>query len=236
MSPPAIRRNGKHALRFSPLLLLAVLLSASAKEQSAPPILRIYLARHGETDWNVEGRTQGWTDTPLNATGRQQALQLKTKLAGIPLDAAYSSTLSRSRETAELAYGTDRLTKLPTLRERNFGTFQGKVATDPQIAPDYERRRWLPDDSLDGGESLNVLEQRVRTAIETVRREHPAGSVLIVGHGHTNQIILKQLFNLSIEQTRRIAQANDEVYLIELQQGNEPRLWKLIVAKNLTDL
>jgi probable phosphoglycerate mutase len=172
----------------------------------------------------------------LNATGRQQALQLKSKLAGIPIDAAYSSTLSRSRETAQLAYGADQLTSLPGLRERNFGTYQGKVTTDPQIAPEYERRRWLPDDSLSGGESLNVLEQRVRTAIETVRREHPRGSVLVVGHGHTNQIILKQLFNLSIEQTRGISQANDEVYLIELQQGREPRLWKLIVAKNLIDL
>jgi broad specificity phosphatase PhoE len=179
---------------------------------------------------------RGWTDTPLNATGRQQALQLKSKLAGIPIDAAYSSTLSRSRETAQLAYGTDRLTSLPALRERNFGTYQGKVTTDPQVAPEYDRRRWLPDDSLDGGESLNVLEQRVRTAIETVRRQHPSGSVLVVGHGHTNQIILKQVFNLSIEQTRRITQANDEVYLVELQQGSEPRLCKLIVAKNLTDL
>ena len=235
MSRHAMGRSAQHVLRFSPLLLLVMFFGASAKQQS-PPILRIYLARHGETAWNVEGRTQGWTDTPLNATGREQAMQLKTKLAGIPLDAAYSSTLSRSRETAELAYGKERLTNLPALRERNFGTYQGKVTTDPQIAPDYERRRWLPDDSLSGGESLNMLEQRVRSAIETVRREHPGGSVLVVGHGHTNQIILKQLFSLTVDQTRRIAQANDEVYLIELQQGREPRLWKLIVAKNLTDL
>ena len=67
-------------------------------------------------------------------------------------------------------------------------------------------------------------------------RARLAGSVLLVGHGHTNQIILKQLFNLSIEQTHGISQANDEVYLIELQQGREARLWKLIVAKNLGDL
>ena len=226
----------RKAFGLAPVFVLAVLFTASARQQSAPPILRIYLARHGETDWNVEGRMQGWTDTPLNATGREQAMQLKTKLAGITLDAAYSSTLSRSRETAELAYGTRRLTSLPTLRERNFGVYQGKVTREPQIAEEYERRRWLPDDSLGGGESLNMLEQRVHTAIETVRREHPSGSVLVVGHGHTNQIILKEIFNLSIEQTKKIAQANDEVYLIELQQGSEPRLWKLIVAKNLTDL
>jgi probable phosphoglycerate mutase len=220
-----------------PLLLIA---APAARPQAATPAqagtLRIYLARHGETDWNTQGRIQGWTDTPLNATGREQAIQLKSRLIGIPLDAAYSSTLSRSRETAELAYGAARLSRLPELRERNMGKYQGQVTSDPQIEPEYNRRRWTPDDSLDGGESLNVFEQRVGTAIARIRREHPGGNVLVVGHGFTNQMILKQLFNLNLDQTRGITQANDELYLIELQQGTAPRLWKLIAMKNLTDL
>ena len=220
-----------------PLLLVA---APAARPHAATSVqngtLRIYLARHGETDWNTQGRIQGWTDTPLNATGREQAIQLKSRLIGIPLDAAYSSTLSRSRETAELAYGAARLSRLPELRERNMGKYQGQVTSDPQIEPEYNRRRWMPDDSLDGGESLNVFEQRVGTAIARIRREHPGGNVLVVGHGFTNQMILKQLFNLNLDQTRGIAQANDELYLIELQQGSAPRLWKLIAGKNLTDL
>ena len=220
-----------------PLLLVA---APAARPQAAQlaqaGTLRIYLARHGETDWNTQGRIQGWTDTPLNATGREQAIQLKSRLIGIPLDAAYSSTLSRSRETAELAYGAARLSRLPELRERNMGKYQGQVTSDPQIEPEYNRRRWMPDDSLDGGESLNVFEQRVGTAIARIRREHPGGNLLVVGHGFTNQMILKQLFNLNLDQTRGITQANDELYLIELQQGTAPRLWKLIVGKNLTDL
>ena len=63
--------------------------------------LRIYLARHGETDWNAERRLQGRTDTALNSKGRQQAAKLAERLKGIHLDAVYSSTLSRSRDTAE---------------------------------------------------------------------------------------------------------------------------------------
>lgn len=226
--------------RIAWLLPLLLVTAPAARPHTAPSAqagtLRIYLARHGETDWNTQGRIQGWTDTPLNATGREQAMQLKSRLIGIPLDAAYSSTLSRSRETAELAYGAARLTRLPELRERNMGKYQGQVTSDPQIEPEYNRRRWMPDDSLDGGESLNVFEQRVGTAIARIRREHPGGDVLVVGHGFTNQMILKQLFNLNLDQTRGIGQANDELYLIELQQGTAPRLWKLIAAKNLTDL
>src|SRR5687767_1781404 len=100
-----------------PLLLVAAPAARPHAATSAQAgTLRIYLARHGETDWNTQGRIQGWTDTPLNATGREQAIQLKSRLIGIPLDAAYSSTLSRSRETAELAYGAARLSRLPELR------------------------------------------------------------------------------------------------------------------------
>jgi broad specificity phosphatase PhoE len=128
------------------------------------------------------------------------------------------------------------LTSLAGLGERRFGKFEGRLTSDPQTGPEYERRRWIPDDSLDGGESLNVFAVRVRGVMETVRARHTSGAILIVGHGHTNQLVLKMLFNLTIDQTRSIMQANDELYLIELQAGTTPRLWKLITEASLKDL
>ena len=100
--------------------------------------LRIYLARHGETDWNVEHKLQGMTDVPLNANGRSQAAALAAMLKTIKVDAVYSSTLSRSRDTAE-AVAAGRLTvqSLDGLRERNYGRFQGT----PDTAPEYIKRR-----------------------------------------------------------------------------------------------
>ena len=222
------------------VLLLSLWIAATAAGQQrraqSGSSLRIYLARHGQTDWNLEGRTQGGTDIPLNATGRQQAQQLKTRLTGVPLDAVYSSTLRRSSDTAEIVRGQTPLTRLPGLGERRFGKFEGRLTSDPESGPELQRRQWSPDDPLDGGESLNALRERVSAAIDTIRKEHASGSILIVGHAYTNRMILSVIFGLTIEQMRPIDQANDELYLIELEYGSSPRLWKLITEANLKDL
>jgi probable phosphoglycerate mutase len=222
------------------VLLIGFLISIPAAGQRKPDqersTLRIYLARHGQTNWNLESRTQGGTDIMLNDTGRQQARQLKARLAGIQLDAVYSSTLSRSRETAEIVRGQTPITSLQSLGERRFGKFEGRLTSDPETGPEFERRRWLPDDSLDGGESLSAWRERVRGAIDTVRKQHASGSILIVGHDYTNRMILSVILGLSVEQIQSFNQANDELYLIEIQTGTSPRLWKLITNANIKDL
>lgn len=192
--------------------------------------LRIYLARHGETDWNLERKVQGGTDTALNSTGRRQAAKLGEHLKGVRLDAIYSSTLRRSRETAEIVRGQLPVKGLAGLNERKAGKFEGRRVdgSDPVIAAEYEKRSADPDDRLDGGESLNQFFERVRATVATIRQQHAGGEILIVGHLVTNQMILRALFGLTFAQARSINQANDEVYLIELGQGNPPRLWKLV--------
>src|SRR5690606_215174 len=68
--------------------------------------VRLLLVRHGETDWNAERRIQGVTDVPLNDTGRRQALRLRRRLAGLAIDAVYTSDLCRSLETARIVVGS----------------------------------------------------------------------------------------------------------------------------------
>ncbi|MCH2222377.1 MAG: histidine phosphatase family protein, partial [Dechloromonas sp.] len=76
------------AQTFKHLWLVLALAAGTALAET--PVLDIYLARHGQTDWNLEKRLQGGTDNPLNETGRQQAKQLGDKLAGVPITAVYS--------------------------------------------------------------------------------------------------------------------------------------------------
>ena len=233
---PLLKRSSRISWIISFCLLLMIPAASQRASAQSGSILRIYLARHGQTDWNLEGRTQGGIDTHLNATGRQQALQLKTWLKDIPFASVYSSTLSRTRETAETVRGSVPLTSLHGLGERRFGKFEGLLTSDPQAGPEFERRRWDPDDSLDGGESLNAFADRVRTTIDGIRKRHRSGTILIVGHANTNQMILRILLNLTVDQMRTITQDNNELYLIELESGKTPRLWKLITEANLKDL
>ena len=201
--------------------------------------LRIYLARHGETDWNAERRLQGGTDTALNSTGWQQAAKLAERLKGIRLDAVYSSTLQRSRDTAEIARGEVPLKSMAGLNERKIGKFEGKWldrTKDPATVEEYPKRSRDPDDELDGGESLNQFYARVHTTFADIQKQHSSGAILIVAHAITNQMILRAIFNLTLAQAIAIKQANDELYLIELNAGNAPRLWKLITEANLGDL
>ena len=185
-------------------------------------VLRIYLARHGQTDWNRDGRLQGSADIPLNETGRQQAAALADRLRDVRFDAVYSSELERSRKTAEIVHGAAPLFALVGLNERRIGTFEGHASNS-----EYERRSQAPDDTLDGGESLSQFFARIRSTLAVLLQGHRSGAILIVGHGGTNQMIVRALFGLSAERAAAFKQGNDEVYLCEIVSGTAKRFWKL---------
>ncbi len=220
-------------------LVLCILLALTtpapgwAGQGSTPPAsLRIYLARHGESEANVAGVATGWSDAALTARGRQQARDLAEIIRGIPLDAVYSSTLSRSRDTAVAAAGGRRVQALEGLKERNWGRFTARPTNDPE----FVRRRNIEGDSLDGGETRDAFFQRVKASLVEIRRQHPTGAVLIVAHGATTQQILRALLDLSAEQAEVIVQANDELYALDFIAGRQPLLWKLIRSSTLGEL
>jgi broad specificity phosphatase PhoE len=149
----------------------------------------LYLARHGETDWNAAGRWQGQTDVPLNHKGRTQALALAETLRDAGLGAIVSSHLARASETARLV--ADQLGRAidyfdPDLQERSLGVFDGLTREEcetqhPDAWQEWLARRRPPS----GAEAEHVLAIRVTAAIaRAVDRfaSHPA-PLLIVTHG-----------------------------------------------------
>jgi broad specificity phosphatase PhoE len=161
----------------------------------------ILLARHGETDWNVERRVQGHSDTPLNDTGRDQARALAEELAGEPIDAVYSSDLARAHETARIVAaerGLD-LTAIRDLRERNFGTWEG--LTDEEIYIRHPHARDRSWQEWGDAETRDEMADRVLGALHRIAESHPGRRVLVVSHGGPLRAVLR---HCSIDGVERI--------------------------------
>ena len=147
----------------------------------------LYLIRHGETPWNVEGRYQGQLDPPLTERGRQQARETARCLAHLGFEAIYSSDLARARQTAEaLAQEIGLPVQLdPRLREINQGEWQGVLIGEirarwPNEISGWEHDPWLHHPP--GGENLEQVQTRTFAAIDDIVARHPDGLVAVFGH------------------------------------------------------
>jgi probable phosphoglycerate mutase len=147
-------------------------------------VTTLILARHGETDWNRDGRFQGHADPPLNERGREQARALAHALADDTLEAVYSSDLLRAHETAHIVAETKGLDVVvePDRRERDVGEWSG--LTLPEIEERFpEELRAFRERGASIGESHEALSRRVVAAAERIAGAHPGGQVLVVSHG-----------------------------------------------------
>jgi probable phosphoglycerate mutase len=146
----------------------------------------LFVARHGQTDWNLEHRWQGWADPPLNAVGREQAAELGESLVGREIAVVVSSDLRRAAETAEIAAA--RL-GLPVeldvrLREVDVGEWSGLTSAEVKARyPEGFRRRREGRTGWEQGEELGAMAQRVVSALLNVAERHAGQRVLVVSHG-----------------------------------------------------
>jgi alpha-ribazole phosphatase len=189
-------------------------------------VTTLFLARHGETDWNRDGRWQGQTDTPLNERGREQARTLAEQLASEPIAAVYASDLARAVETARIvadARGvpvrTDR-----RLRELHFGDWEG--LTTPEIQERYpgEIDGWRADDGSNafaGGESYVDMGRRVVAALSDIASDHPSESVLVILHGGPIRGLLAYANGVTYGEQRRLRAhlANCDIVRVAVQDG-----------------
>jgi 2,3-bisphosphoglycerate-dependent phosphoglycerate mutase len=148
-------------------------------------VRELWLIRHGETDWNVQGRIQGSSDTPLNANGVRQAERLAARLAQVAFDGVYASDLMRARVTAETALPGADVRLDPRLRELGYGVLEGKTWTELDAEETAASREWHVDPytrRLPDGESYGDMAARVGSFLADLPEE---GRFVAFSHGGT---------------------------------------------------
>ena len=187
----------------------------------------LWLIRHGQTDWNLEGRYQGQSDVPLNTSGLAQAKALAASLDWQAFAALYSSDLARAYQTAQ---AISAYTGLPIhidrrLREINQGEWQGR--TLDQIRAVYNEGTQARNVTIDpvtarapGGESVLEVSQRMAAAADDIARAYPAGRVLVAGHGLALATLICQARGIPLEQVYTFIPENTQAAIIEWK-GNK---------------
>jgi len=178
------------------------------------------LVRHGQTDWNLEGRYQGQSDIPLNATGCSQAHDLAGKLKGHRFSAIYTSDLQRAQATADaIAADLDLPVITDTrLREINQGDWEGQFVDSirNQYAELWKQRTTDPASIRPpGGETVREVAERVYAAVDDIAHNHPTGSVLIVSHGLALATVLCKVRGIPIGQAYSVIPENTEPVWVE---------------------
>jgi broad specificity phosphatase PhoE len=166
-------------------------------------MLKLLVARHGETVWNVQRRFQGQkTDLSLTERGREQAELLSRWLKTHSIDVCYSSDARRAWETAEVIGRACAWSPvaMPSLRELDFGTWEGLTYEEAQQQSPDHWQAWTGDPwraAPPAGESLEQLAGRVRTMVEGLLAQHAGQTVLLVGHGGPVRVLLATGLGLS---------------------------------------
>lgn len=186
-------------------------------------VRHLALVRHGQSTWNAEGKWTGWTDVPLSEKGRLEAKKAGQLLASYEFHIAFSSDLTRARETLDIIKSEIGKTDLPThsvqeLRERHYGIFTGKVKWDIQQKVGEERFKQLRrgwSEPIPEGETLQDVHSRVVPHFQSTIHAHitTGKNVLVVAHGNTIRALIKHLDQLSDEEIADVELATGEIIM-----------------------
>lgn len=203
-------------------------------------MLTVYLLRHGETLWNADGnRYCGATDIGLTDKGIRQAYLAAEALAGISVEAIYSSPLERAFRTAQIASGSPENVRIDQrLIEANFGQWEGKtkeefIAESPDL---WDAWCQTPANTRAGGDGETAMEviRRVDDFFWEMCTKHASGSILVVAHNAVNRFYMAWKLGMPLQNYRKLVQENASVTSFSLDAGGEFSLLKLNCSANTT--
>jgi broad specificity phosphatase PhoE len=223
--------------------VLALVLAQGCGTVGRPEV--VYIARHGQTEWNRVGRFQG--DPDLDPVGYINRANLWLVMKDRPLAAIYTSQRLRTRRTADLVARQHRLplNVRPALNEIEPGVFEGMCiselveeprpwqeqcevksrgsnpeATLEKLRPMF-KKAWVKrvDGRMPLGQSMHDLSRQVRTFVDELDRGYRKREVLVVGHGVVNRTLLHHIMGWPLEAVAQLHQANDQIYRIATKGG-----------------
>ena len=182
----------------------------------------IYIVRHGQTEWNILGKTQGHGDSNLTAKGREQAELLAESMTKYPRDYIYSSDLGRAYQTAEIIGNklNIEVEKTEALREMNFGTWEGRIIKDiieedPELYKMWRNEPHLA--KIPQGETLSQIKERTDAFIKEINEKYDGKHIVLVTHSLCARIMLLSFLDSDVKNIYRINQANTALNIIELR-------------------
>ena len=180
------------------------------------------IVRHGETEWNRNGCIQGQADTPLSDEGRAQAAALAATLRDVQIDRAFSSDLSRARETAMIVIGDRKTPVLTTgdLRELNFGRWEGRLTAELAVQEPELFTAWHtgnPDFAAPEGESVREMAARIEKFVAERKEGMLAGTSLIVAHGGSVRCLLCVMLGIPLAAVGRFNVARASLSVLEVE-------------------
>ena len=186
---------------------------------------KIYLIRHGQSEWNVLNKIQGQVNTELTGLGRRQGQAIGQRLVNSNINIIYSSDLNRALDTAEII--AKRINKpliiSEALREINFGVWEGLTGIDLKKEYKEEEEIWRNSPEklkLQGAESLEALSERTMKWVNSILEENKGKNIVIVSHSATLKIILLGLLDISLTHYKNFAFSNVGLSIIELRNYN----------------
>lgn len=178
---------------------------------------RVYLLRHGQTEWSSSGKHTGVTDVPLTEAAERAAPRTGRTLTALGAEPAtvLSSPRSRARRTAELA-GLTGITVEPLLAEWDYGAYEG--LTTAQI------REFVPEwtiwtHSCADGESFEDITRRADEVVRLMTTHLPYGDVVLVGHGHFSRSLIARWMDMPVSAGVRFALAPAGITVLGHERG-----------------